>query len=121
MKVAVPAMGESGYDENISDHFGRCKTFAIYDTEEEDLSFIPNNSKHMGGKGNPPELLAEENIDLMLCANLGRKAVSLFEELGIDVYCGAGGTIEDALDSWDDDQLREASVSDACEEGRHDH
>ncbi|MEF8874737.1 MAG: NifB/NifX family molybdenum-iron cluster-binding protein [Candidatus Thermoplasmatota archaeon] len=121
MKVAIPTMGESGFDEKISGHFGRCRTFAIYDTEEEDLNFIPNNSKHMGGKGNPPELLAEENVDVMLCGNLGRKAVNLFEELGIDVYCGAKGTVDDALDSWDEDGLEEASVSDACEEGRHDH
>lgn len=121
MKIAIPAMGESGYDEKISSHFGRCRTFAIYDTEDEDLSFLPNNSKHMGGKGNPPELLDEENVDVMLCGNLGIKAVSLFEELGIDVYRGARGTVEDALNSWEEDELEEASLNTACEEGRHDH
>lgn len=121
MKVAIPSMGDSGLDETISAHFGRCKTFALYDEEADKLNFIPNNSKHMGGEGNPPEILNEEDVDVLLCTNLGRKAVDLFEELGIEVYCGATGTVEDAIEEWENDELDEASMDNACAEGNHHH
>lgn len=119
MKVAMPTDGERGLEENIAQHFGRSPTFTIYDTEKEDVNVIENQSKHRGGKGNPPELLAEEDVDVMICSNLGRKAVNLFEDLGIHVYCGAGGTVQEAIEAWENDELEEATVAEACDEGRH--
>jgi len=119
MRVALPTMGEKGLKEKIGAHFGRCPTFTIYDLETEEIEVISNNSKHKGGKGNPPELLAEKDIDCMICKNLGRKAVSLFEDLGIEVYDGAEGTVQEAVESWKNDSLDETSISDACDEGQH--
>ncbi len=119
MRVALPTMGEKGLDEKIGTHFGRCPTFTIYDLEDEEIEVIPNNSKHNGGEGNPPELLAEKNIDCMICKNLGKRAVSLFEDLGINVYDGAGGTVEQAIENWKNDSLDETSISEACDEGKH--
>lgn len=118
MKIALPTMGENGLKEKISNHFGRCPNFTLYDVEDDDIDVISNNSRHKGGKGNPPDLLAEENVDVMICKNLGKKAVSLFEELGIDVYSGARGTVEEAIEDWKEDRLEETSVSDACDEGK---
>lgn len=121
MKIAMPTMGDDGMDEQIGQHFGRSPTFTIYHSDKDKVSVIENQGKHRGGSMNPPELLAEEGIDVMLCSNLGRKAIDLFEDLGIDVYCGAGATVKEALEAWENDELEEASLSDGCEEGRHDH
>lgn len=118
MKLALPTTGENGLKEKVSTHFGRCPTFTIYDVEDEDIKVISNNSRHKGGGGNPPDLLAEEDVDAMVCQNLGKKAVSLFEELGIDVYSGARGTVKDAIEGWKENRLEETSVSDACDEGK---
>ena len=121
MKIAMPTMGAKGMDEMISQHFGRSQTFTIYNTEQNEVYVIENMGKHRGGSMNPPELLAEEEIDVMLCSNLGRKAIDLFEDLGIEVYCGAGNTVKEALEAWHNDELKAASLSDGCEEARHDH
>ena len=121
MRVAFPTMGEKGLKEEIGNHFGRCPTFTIYDLEDDEIEIISNNSKHNGGQGNPPELLAEENIDCIICKNLGKKAVSLFEDIGINVYDGAGNTVEEALNSWKGNELEETSISEACDEGNHYH
>lgn len=118
MRVALPTMGEKGLEEEIGAHFGRCPTFTICDLENDEIEIISNNSKHAGGKGNPPELLAEKDIDAMICKNLGKKAVSLFEDLGIEVYDDAEGTVGDAIESWKNDNLKETSISDACDEGQ---
>lgn len=104
-------------DEKISPHFGRAPAFAVYDDENEDLKIISNTSEHMGGKGKPPELMAEEGVDVMLTSNLGRRAVAMFERMGIKVYCGASGTVEDAIEQWENDKLDVANESNACEQG----
>ncbi|MBS3781288.1 MAG: NifB/NifX family molybdenum-iron cluster-binding protein [Candidatus Thermoplasmatota archaeon] len=121
MKIAMPTMGNDGMDEQIGQHFGRVPTFTIYDLEKDEVEVIENQGKHRGGSMNPPEILAGEGVDVMLCSNLGRKAIDLFDELGIDVYCGAGNTVREALEAFEKDELEVATLSDGCEEGSHDH
>lgn len=118
MKVGVPSMGDKGLEEEISQHFGRGPTFTIYDTETEEVEIIPNTSEHRGGKGKPPELLAEKGIDVMLCSNLGRRAIAMFEEFDIQVYSGAGGKVKDAIEAWGEGDLKEATKESGCR-GRH--
>ncbi len=117
MRIAIPTDGKHGMDENISDHFGRCPTFTIYDTDTEEVEVILNNSEHMGGSGKPPELLSQQNIDVMITSNLGRRAVVMFKEFGIDVYCGARGRAKDAIEAWGRGELVTADDNNACEEG----
>jgi predicted Fe-Mo cluster-binding NifX family protein len=71
----------------------------------------------MGGQGQPPEIMAREGVDVMICRGLGRRAISLFKELGIDVYIGAFGTVKDAIDDFQQGRLQKAGMSDAC--GQH--
>ncbi|MFO7946591.1 MAG: NifB/NifX family molybdenum-iron cluster-binding protein [Armatimonadota bacterium] len=78
---------------------------------------IPNDSEHKGGRGLPANLLAEEGIDVLLCSDLGRKAMNLFDQHGITVHVGAGGTVKEVVEQWQKEELTEASESDAC--GRH--
>ncbi|MFW6040256.1 MAG: NifB/NifX family molybdenum-iron cluster-binding protein [Thermoplasmatota archaeon] len=117
MRVSIPCMGDDGLKERISSHFGRAPYFAIFDIETEDLRFVPNESEHMGGSGKPPRIMDEEDVDIMLTANLGRRAIALFEEIGIKVYCGAEGTIQETLDQWEEGKLEEATKNKACEQG----
>lgn len=117
MRVSIPCMGDNGMEEKVSSHFGRAPMFAIYNTDTEELSFVPNKSEHMGGSGKPPRIMEEENVDIMLTANLGRRAISMFEDIGINVFCGARGSISDTLEMWRDNQLEEATKSNACERG----
>jgi predicted Fe-Mo cluster-binding NifX family protein len=71
----------------------------------------------MGGIGYPPEIMAREGVNIMVCRGLGRRAITLFEELGIDVYIGASGTVRDAIDAFKQGRLQKAGIGDAC--GRH--
>ena len=41
----------------------------------------------------------------------------MFEELGIDVYIGASGTVKDAVNAFKQNKLQKASIDDAC--GQH--
>ncbi len=122
MKVAIPTLGESGLEEKVSSHFGRAPTFTIVDTENDEVSVVKNTSEHMGGSGKPPEHMAEEGIEVMLCGNLGPKAVDMFESYGIEVFVGGGsGNAKQCLEKWKNGELQEATDKNACQENRHEH
>ena len=116
MRVGVPTDGNRGMDESIGEHFGRVQTYTLIDIESEKVRVIPNTSNHMGGDVAPPELLRKEGVDVLVCRGIGRRAISMFSEFGIDVFIGASGTVSDALEEFKTGKLHKASENDACEQ-----
>lgn len=114
MKICLPTIGERGIDEMVGEHFGRVPTYTIFDTETEEASVIKNNTLHMGGSGYAPDLIAGAGADVMLCDGLGRRAINMFQEKGIDVYVGARGTVKQALDMFEKGLLTPATDNTAC-------
>ena len=114
MKIAVPTNGKLGLKNAVGEHFGRVETYTLFDTESKEVEIIDNTSHHMGGMGYPPELLAEKKVDILLCSGLGKRAIDMFSERKIDVFCGAKGTVEDALNQWKNNELVLATENSAC-------
>ena len=117
MKIGIPTTGTNGYDDHVGEHFGRVPTYTIIDIDTSEIKIIKNTSSHMGGQGNPPELLQKENVHTMICQGLGRRAIALFNDYNIDVYIGASGTVREALNQYKDGKLQKATETDAC--GKH--
>lgn len=115
MKVAVPSNGDRGLNETVGEHFGRVPTYTIVDPETGDVQVVPNTSGHMaGGSGYPPDLLAPLGVKVLVCRGLGRRAVGMFERMGIDVFIGASGTVKDAIDMWKNNRLQPATENNSC-------
>ena len=121
MKLCIPSMGQNGMDDTVGQHFGKVPYYTLYDTESKEVSVIPNTSEHNGGVGLPPEIMAKEDVDIMLCGGLGRKAVVMFEEYNIAVFNGATGSIRDAISAWEENSLSEATQLNSCAGHDHDH
>jgi len=117
VKICIPTMGENGLDDFVGEHFGRVSHYTIVDLDTDEVKVIPNTSHHMGGKEYPPELMAQEGANIMVCQGLGRRAIGMFKEFGIDVYVGASGLVRDAITAFKQGRLRKAGIDDAC--GRH--
>ena len=116
MKICIPTMGDKGLDDQVGEHFGRVPTYTIVDLDTEEVKIIANTSHHMGGWRNPPDILAQEGVHIMVCHGLGRRAISLFQQFGIDIYIGASGTVRDAIKAFNEGALRKAGSTDACEQ-----
>ena len=116
MKICIPTMGENGLDNLVGEHFGRVPTYTIVDLDTDEIKVIPNISHHMGGQGDPPEIMAREKVNIMVCQGLGRRAISMFEGFGIEVYIGASGTVREAVAAFKQGKLQKASINDACGE-----
>lgn len=110
-------MGKGGLDDRVGEHFGRVPTYTVVDLDTNEVKVVPNTSHHMGGQGDPPEIMAREGVTIMICQGLGRRAISMFEELGIDVYIGASGTVEETVGAFKQGNLQKAGASDGC--GKH--
>ncbi|MGA1872379.1 MAG: NifB/NifX family molybdenum-iron cluster-binding protein [Thermoplasmatota archaeon] len=117
MIIGIPTMGTKGMDEMVGEHFGRTPTYTLYDTETGNIRVIENTSEHMGGTGQPPELLARNGVGILVCQGLGRRAIALFRDYDICVFIGASGTVSDAIGMWKDRGLVEATEDTAC--GKH--
>lgn len=114
MRISVPSMGNNGLDERVGEHFGRVPTYTIVDTETDAVETIPNVSEHMGGTGYPPEMMVKAGVNVMVCGGLGRRAIMMFEEMGIRVFVGASGTVRDAVTAFQAGALEEATDENAC-------
>ena len=127
MKICVPTLGENGLNDHVGEHFGRVPTYTIVDLDTNEVKIIPNTSEHMGGQGYPPEIMTREGVDIMVCRGLGRRAITMFEERGIEVYIGAFGTVKDAINDYKQGRLQKAGMTDACSQhafrdsNRHEH
>ena len=114
MKICIPTTSDKGLDDQIGEHFGRVSTYTIIDLETNEIKVISNTSEHMGGQGYPPEIMKKEGVDVMICQGLGRRAIMMFSQMGIDVYIGASGTVQDAIAAYKKGTLQKANERDAC-------
>lgn len=120
VKIAVPSMGRGGLEDEVGEHFGRVPCYTLVDTETDAVSVLPNTSEHMGGVGLPPTLLAHAGVDVLVCRGLGGRAIAMFEDLGVHVFIGAGGSVRDSVQLYLAGRLREATDADACaHHGQH--
>ena len=115
MKIAIPSSDASGLDSRVFPHFGRCPFYTLVDTESGKVGILPNTSMHFGGSKSPPELLLDEGVTVLVCKDLGEKAVSLFQDAGIDVYIGARGVVKEAIEAWKRGELKKPSDEYVCE------
>ncbi len=115
-KLCIPTEGRGGFDDRIGEHFGRVPTYTIFDTETETIEVVDNSSEHAGGTGLPADILSNLGIDVLLCSGLGRRAIGILSENGIDVSTGLSGTVREAIETWRRGQLSKASEDDACQQ-----
>ncbi len=96
IRIAMPTTEGVTVDE----HFGHCKTFAIYDmdgtTVVDQKSIVP--PAHAPGV--LPKFLGEQDVDVIITGGMGQMAIRLFKEQDIDVILGASGNIEDTLKEY---------------------
>ena len=116
MKIAIPTNDKKGLDSKIAGHFGRCLTYTFLNEKGEVLEVIDNTSEHTGGSELPPELMKKHGVDVLLCKDIGQRAINLCKELGIDVYAHQAETVKEIFESWQNNKLKKAGVEDACEQ-----
>jgi len=116
MKIVIPTNNRKGLDDKVAEHFGRCLTYTFLNENGEVIEIVDNTSEHMGGKGLPPELMKKHGANILLCKDLGPRALILCGELGIDVYISRAETVKDIFEAWKSGKIKKAGTEDVCEQ-----
>jgi len=107
MKICVTSQGDN-LDSQVDPRFGRCQYFIIVDTDTLEFKAVKNqNINGMGGVGvQSGQLMAEENVKAVLTGNVGPNAFRTLQAAEIDVINGVSGTIKDAIEKYNQGQLK---------------
>lgn len=119
MQICIPTLDRNGLNSAVSPHFGKASAFAVVNDETNEISFLENNGTHHGGALTPAQIIGQAGVDVVLCGGLGVKAVRLFEQQGVMVYCNASGTVSDALKAYKTGDLQAATDQNACQHHGH--
>jgi predicted Fe-Mo cluster-binding NifX family protein len=93
MRIAISTEGEF-----VSAHFGRCPSFTLVDIENGKLIKKEEvvNPGHQPGA--IPQFLHQKGANCIIAGGMGMRAISFFEEYGIQAIVGISGKIDDAIE-----------------------
>jgi len=111
MRVAVSADDNNGLDSVVSPHFGRCPYYILADIEDQEVKQVnavanPYYDHHQPGQ--VPGFIHSQGAGVMLTGGMGRRALALFEQYGVEAVTGASGTVRHALEGYLGGKLRSA-------------
>ncbi|MBL7063129.1 MAG: NifB/NifX family molybdenum-iron cluster-binding protein [Anaerolineae bacterium] len=112
MRIAVSADDNNGLDSVVSPHFGRCPYYVLVDLEGQEVKQVtavanPYYDHHQ--QGQVPGFIRSQGADVMLTGGMGRRALGLFEQYGVEAVTGASGTVRYALERYLGGELRGAA------------
>ena len=112
MKIAVT------YDNGeVFQHFGRTENFKVYEVENNQVVSSEVIGSNGIGHGALAGLLAEEDIEVLICGGIGGGAQNALSEAGITLVAGAAGNTDEVVESY----LKGELVSTGANCNHHDH
>lgn len=102
-RIAVPSESDKGMDALISAHFGRCPFFTLIDLDNDkiiNVSAVPNPYFGNHQPGQVPQFVSSQEANVLLSGGMGQRAVTFFNEFGIEVASGASGTVAEGLKTY---------------------
>jgi predicted Fe-Mo cluster-binding NifX family protein len=123
MKIIISATNDNGLESTVSHHFGRCPFFIAVDVDDAhqatNITAIENPYFAGHEPGMVPAFIHQQKADVMIAGGMGRRAIELFEEAGVEACTGAEGTVRETLDAFFAGKLL---MSAACKESiEHQH
>ena len=113
MRIAVTY--ENG---EVFQHFGHSENFKIYETEGKNIVRAEVIGTDGAGHSALAAVLKDKGVDVLICGGIGNGAVTALSEAGIDVYSGADGEADAAVEAYLNGDLTSAGVN--CDH-HHDH
>ncbi len=107
MKIAITSTGLDKTNE-IDLTFGRCHSFAIYDTETKTYEFEKNenNNANQGAGIASAQFMISKKVDVVVTGNLGKKAFQVLSDNNIAGYTTQQTSVEKALLAHEENALK---------------
>ncbi|MEN6573009.1 NifB/NifX family molybdenum-iron cluster-binding protein [Methanobacterium aggregans] len=111
--LCFPTEDEKGLNSPICPHFGKTPYLTILKIEDDivmDLEAFETHGRHSGGHATAAEVILVNDGDIVVCGNLGAKAVEMLSNGGVQVFSGATGTVNQAFQQWKNGDLKPGSL-----------
>lgn len=109
MKIAIATDDNMGVDAVLSHHFGRCPYYIVVDVDDKEIKNVeavknPFYESH-GQTGEVPTFIQSLGADVIISGGMGPKAISFFQQLGIQALTGASGIVGDVIKNYMSGQI----------------
>ena len=95
MKIAVT------YDNgNVFQHFGKTEFFKVYEVEDNKVVSSEVIGSNGTGHGALAGLLADRNVDVLICGGIGGGAQAALAEAGVELCAAAEGDTDQAVEAY---------------------
>ena len=114
MKLAITSLGET-LESPVDQRFGRARFFVLYDTEIEEWSANDNQQNLNAARGagiQAGQTVVEIGAEAVITGHCGPKAFATLKAGNIDVYTGASGTVQEAIDAFSAGKLQKTGNAD---------
>ena len=101
MKILIAINENKNLDSKLSEHFGHCPYFAIYDTKIKELKIIKNEISHSNQELTPVDQVMKFEPDSIFSLGIGQKAIKLFNEKQIKVKTGNYKILKQVIENID--------------------
>jgi predicted Fe-Mo cluster-binding NifX family protein len=122
MRIAVSADNKNGLDSIVSPHFGRCPHFVLVDLDDHDVKEVREVDNPYYGHHQPgqvPALIDSLGANVMLTGGMGGRAITIFQQFGIEGVTGAYGTVRQSVERYLGGQLKGAAPCKESEKHGH--
>ncbi|OPX38217.1 MAG: hypothetical protein B1H12_02920 [Desulfobacteraceae bacterium 4484_190.2] len=121
MNIAFSTDDNNGLDAVLSHHFGRCPYYTFADVEGMEIKDVRSvTNPFYGSHGQPgevPSFIKSQGAEVIIAGGMGSRAISFFEQFGIQPFTGVSGKVKDVLEVYFKGKLAGAE---ACSEGHDD-
>jgi predicted Fe-Mo cluster-binding NifX family protein len=103
MRIAVSAENNDGLQSRVSSHFGRCPYFMLVEVQDgqiQNVSAVDNPFYSAHAPGQVPSFIRGQQADAMLAGGMGRRAIAMFEDMGVDPVSGVTGAVGPAVQAY---------------------
>lgn len=104
MRIAIPVGdGQKGLENETFEHFGHAPYFLLVDIDDKkvvNIKALKNPYADEHAPGQVPKLLSENNVKILICRGVGRRAMEIFRQLGIEVIRGAQGKAGQVIEAY---------------------
>ena len=114
MKIVVSSTGKE-LKSIASPVFGRCPYFVVVEVEGSKIVSVKAIENigvaQRGGAGiSAAQLIANEKVSIVITIAVGPRAFDVLNQIGIEVYTGVQGTVEENVKAFLDEKLEKLSA-----------
>lgn len=111
--IVLAADDHRGLAGEMAQHFGRCPFYVVTrvngDQQIEATEVRENPYARQHAPGQVPQFIHSLGADVIIASGMGHRAITWFEQLGVEVVTGSRGQVGATLQAYLNGELRGAA------------